>query len=253
MKQTDFEKRIAELKALSHHSDSEESFLNSVGRQINSLESEMTRAKKKIAEIDLRAYRRISGKMLQEEESERKAMQKILGDNPGKIKSLKRKRTEFYDEYQSLLSKKESALETVNNAKLALDVAEAELTVSRRSHDFDLIVASEKKCLLARKTVEAAESVFNEAEQAVRNFVPKWSKYTDQLFADIDSDTRTELKKILEQAVKVLKTGIERKNAVIETEKLFVNGDDDFTQSLLFDFHVGWMIRNINEIERMEG
>ena len=245
MNNKDFEKALSVLKDCHKLTDSEQEYLNNIDSQVASMEQTINDARKRIDEINLTAYRRVTGKMHNSEELEARTLRNTIAEAKRTIKKLNGMKPFYPDEYQDLLAQKEKALAINSKAVDAFRQADEAVQTARQGYDFDEIIEAEKAALIAKQTVEVTEATYNEACKALNEYQPAWEKVADSIRDQITESTKTEVCKLCSKLSEVLETGIKQMDALHSVESTFEQGKD--AEWLQYHADCGWMLQLLQD------
>lgn len=253
MNNKEFSQAISELRDCHKLTDAEQTFLKNIDSQIAEHEQTITESRKRISDIKTKSYLRISGKMLGSEEFEAQKLRETIKDSEASIKKLDAMKPFYSDTYQALIATEEKAYSLYIKAKDQFRQADDAVQTARKGYDFDEIIKTEKAALIAKQTAEVAETAYNEACEAVKEYVPAWERIADNIRDQITASTTEEVRKLFSKVAEVLETGIKQMDSLHAEEATFdITGKGKDALWLQYHFDCDWMLQLLQEIKAYE-
>lgn len=246
MNNKEFTQAISELRNCHKLTDTERAYLNGIDAQIAEHEQTIKESRKRISDIKTKSYLRISGRMLNSEDAEVLKLRETIKASEASIKKLNAMKPFYSDTYQALLATKEKAHSLYIKAKDQFRQADDAVQTARQGYDFTAIIEAEKAALIAKQTAEATETAYNEACEAVKEYVPAWERIADSVRDQITASTKEEVFKLFGKITEVVEGGLKQMQELHEEEDTFMGNKDNWLQ---YHFDCGWMNRLLQEME----
>jgi len=237
----DFEKKIAQLRALQKLSKSEEKYLADIDSKISELDAEYQKAVARKSELDSLIAQRWTGKLTEAEQIEYDGLAKTLRDIPPKVKTLTQGKRFFMDSYQALLSKKQSAIAKVKMAKDAVIEAERKVSLAEERFDYDAVETAKRAVMSAKESVKRAEDEYAGVVDELMIYEPPYQKFADTLRKSIKEDAESRIAEHLKAIVSICDEAVSEMEELHREEDRFdITGENKSFASLRYRTDCGW-------------